>query len=37
VIQNAASVVALLITTEAMIAEVPKKGGGIPSGGGMDF
>src|SRR5438093_7134301 len=45
-IQNAASVAALLITTEAMVAEVPKKnaGGGIPQGGGgmggmggMDF
>jgi len=43
-IQNAASVAALLITTEAMIAEVPKKGGagapgGMPGGGmgGMDF
>jgi chaperonin GroEL len=34
-IQNAASVAALLITTEAMVAEVPKNaGGGI---GGMDF
>src|SRR5216684_1730233 len=45
-IQNAASVAALLITTEAMVAEVPKKnaGGGMPLGGGgmggmggMDF
>src|SRR5450432_1495650 len=42
-IQNAASVAALLITTEAMVAEVPKKnaGGGMPPGGGgmggMDF
>ena len=45
-IQNAASVAALLITTEAMVAEVPKKnaGGGMPAGGGgmggmggMDF
>ncbi len=42
-IQNAASVAALLITTEAMIAEVPKKGGAgapaMPGGGmgGMDF
>src|SRR5712672_126371 len=38
-IQNAASVAALLITTEAMIAELPKKGGagagGMPPGGGM--
>ena len=42
-IQNAASVAALLITTEAMIAELPKKnagaGGMSPGGGmgGMDF
>src|SRR5471032_1578654 len=42
-IQNAASVAALLITTEAMVAEVPKKnaGAGMPQGGGgmggMDF
>ena len=45
-IQNAASVAALLITTEAMVAEPPKKnaGGGMPAGGGgmggmggMDF
>ncbi|MDC7787276.1 chaperonin GroEL [Rhodoplanes sp. TEM] len=41
-LQNAASVAGLLITTEAMIAELPKKnqpampGGGMP-GGGMDF
>src|SRR5690242_2575068 len=38
-IQNAASVAALLITTEAMVAEVPKKnaagGGAMPQGGGM--
>jgi chaperonin GroEL len=39
-IQNAASVAALLITTEAMVAEVPKKSpgagaGGMPPGGGM--
>src|ERR1700759_3433424 len=44
-IQNAASVAALLITTEAMVAELPKKnapaGGGMPPPGGgmggMDF
>ena len=43
-IQNAASVAALLITTEAMVAEVPRKNagagtGGTPGGGmgGMDF
>src|SRR6188472_21519 len=38
-LQNAASVAALLITTEAMIAELPKKAGagagGMPPGGGM--
>jgi len=39
-IQNAASVAALLITTEAIVAEVPKKNqgagaGGMPPGGGM--
>src|SRR5436189_1533558 len=35
-IQNAASVAALLITTEAMVAELPKKGGAasMPPGGG---
>jgi chaperonin GroEL len=42
-IQNAASVASLLITTEAMVAELPKKGGAaapaMPGGGmgGMDF
>ena len=39
-IQNAASAASLLITTEAMIAEVPKKGGAAAPampGGGMDF
>ena len=43
-IQNAASVAGLLITTEAMVAEIPAKkgagggGGGMPPGmGGMDF
>jgi len=39
-IQNAASVAALLITTEAMIAGLPKKnadGPAMPPGGGMDF
>jgi chaperonin GroEL len=36
-IQNAASVAGLLITTEAMVAEVPKKNAGpaMPPGGGM--
>ncbi|AXS39430.1 chaperonin GroEL [Breoghania sp. L-A4] len=42
-IQDAASIAGLLITTEAMVAELPKKeapgGGGMPGGGmgGMDF
>ncbi|KXF78608.1 molecular chaperone GroEL [Paramesorhizobium deserti] len=44
-LQNAASVAGLLITTEAMIAELPKKeaampampGGGMGGMGGMDF
>jgi chaperonin GroEL len=37
-VQNAASMAALLITTEAMIAELPKKATGgpaMPPGGGM--
>jgi chaperonin GroEL len=36
-LQNAASVAGLLITTEAMVAERPKKDGGMPAmpGGGM--
>src|SRR2546423_1798627 len=40
-LQGAASVASLLITTEAMVAEVPKKQGAsapaMPGGGGMDF
>jgi chaperonin GroEL len=39
-LQGAASVAALLITTEAMVAELPSKHAaapGMPSGGGMDF
>src|SRR5690242_8791345 len=40
-IQNAASIAGLLITTEAMVAEVPKKNApampAMPGGGGMDF
>src|SRR6202050_357795 len=38
-LQNAASIAGLLITTEAMVAERPKKDGGMPpmpGGGGMD-
>jgi chaperonin GroEL len=37
-LQDAASVAGLLITTEAMVAELPKResaGGGMPGGGGM--
>jgi chaperonin GroEL len=40
-LQGAASVAGLLITTEAMVAEVPKKQSAMPpmpgGGGGMDF
>jgi len=44
-LQGAASVAGLLITTEAMVAELPKKesappmpgGGGMGGMGGMDF
>jgi chaperonin GroEL len=43
-LQGAASVAGLLITTEAMVAEVPKKespampgGGGMGGMGGMDY
>jgi chaperonin GroEL len=37
-LQNAASVAGLMITTEAMVADEPKKekGGAAPAGGGMD-
>ena len=42
-LQNAASIAGLMITTEAMVAEMPKKdepampGGGMGGMGGMDF
>jgi chaperonin GroEL len=39
-LQGAASVAGLLITTEAMVAELPQKGhahNAMPTGGGMDF
>jgi chaperonin GroEL len=37
-LQGAASVAGLLITTEAMVAELPKKQSAAPMpGGGMDF
>jgi chaperonin GroEL len=37
-LQNAASVAALLLTTEAMVAEMPKKESAapMPTGGGME-
>jgi len=37
-LQNAASIAGLMITTEAMVAEVPKKEehAHMPPGGGMD-
>ncbi len=37
-LQNAASIASLLLTTDALIAEIPekKKSGGMPQGGGMD-
>ena len=43
-LQNAASIAGLMITTEAMVGELPKKdepamggGGGMGGMGGMDF
>jgi chaperonin GroEL len=39
-LQDAASIAGLLITTEAMVAEAPKKQGpapAMPPGGGMDY
>ena len=39
-LQGAASIAGLLITTEAMVAEVPRKQAAapaMPGGGGMDF
>ena len=39
-LQDAASIAGLLITTEAMVAEIPKKqsaGPAMPPGGGMDY
>ncbi len=35
-LQNAASIAALMITTEAMVAEIPKETPAMPAGGGMD-
>jgi chaperonin GroEL len=39
-LQDAASIAGLLITTEAMVAEMPKKQSpapAMPPGGGMDY
>ena len=38
-LQNAASVAGLLLTTDAVVSEIPekKKGGGAPQGGGEDM
>ena len=38
-LQDAASIAGLLVTTEAMVAELPKKDAGAPAmpGGGMDY
>ena len=39
-LQDAASIAGLLVTTEAMVAELPKRDSGhaqLPMGGGMDF
>ncbi|RJT27879.1 chaperonin GroEL [Mesorhizobium waimense] len=36
-LQDAASIAGLLVTTEAMVAEKPKKEPAVPAGGGMDF
>lgn len=35
-IQNAASIAALVLTTETLVVDKPSKGGGMPEGGGMD-
>jgi chaperonin GroEL len=35
-LQNAASVASLIITTEAMVADLPRKDAPMPAGGGMD-
>jgi chaperonin GroEL len=35
-LQNAASVATLLLTSDALIADLPKDGEGAPAGGGMD-
>jgi chaperonin GroEL len=36
-LQNAASIAALFLTTEAVVAEKPEKAPAAPEGGGMDF
>ena len=38
-LQNASSIASLLLTTEALVSEIPEEksaGGGMPAGGGMD-
>ena len=40
-LQNASSIASLLLTTEALVSEIPEEkgaagGGGMPGGGGMD-
>ena len=35
-LQNAASVSSLLLTTDALISEIPEKKAAAPAGGGMD-
>jgi chaperonin GroEL len=34
-LQNAASIAALFLTTEAVVADKPEKAGAAPAGGGM--
>ena len=36
-LQNAASIAALFLTTEAVVADAPENAGGVPDMGGMDF
>ena len=35
-LQNAASIAALLLTTEALVADKPEPAAAMPAGGGMD-
>ncbi len=36
-LQNAASVAAMVLTTESLVADIPEKKEGTPGGGGMNF